>query len=168
LVLESKKTTSTVVTATVVSLGLLAFVRITSGDAPARPEAAQESAYVPPPIEPLAAEGDGGAALIESAFQSRNTGQLVQLRGVVRGLLPDERTAPRHQRLTLELPGGRTLVVLHDVEASRRVPARVGDELELCGRYEWNNRGGLVCGTHSDPDDDGARGWIRHDGVDYR
>lgn len=168
MVLESKKTTSTVVTATVVSLALLALVKIRTGDASSRTQGTEEEAYVPPPIEPLAAEGDGGAALIESAFHSRNTGQLVQLRGVVRGLLSDERATPRRQRLTLELPGGRTLVVLHDVEASTRVPVRVGDELELCGRYEWNNRGGLVSGTHTAPDGDGARGWIRHDGVDYR
>ena len=166
MVLENKKTTSTVVTATVVSLALMALVKVSSlGDSPAPP--GSDATLAPLPIEPLAAEGDGGAALIESAFQTRNTGQLVQLRGVVRGLLPDEREAPRRQRLTVELPGGRTLVVTHDLEASTRVPARVGDAIELCGRYEWNNRGGLVGETHSDASDDGARGWIRHDAVDY-
>lgn len=163
-----KKTASTVVAATVVSLSLMAFVRFVPRDAVPPAPTTEEEPYVPPPIRLLAEEGDGGAALIESAFQTRNTGQVVQLRGVVRSLLSDEREAPRRQRLSLELPGGRTLVVLHDLESSTRVPAKVGDELELCGRYEWNNRGGLVNGTHTDPDGAGARGWIRHEGVDYR
>lgn len=165
--LENKKTTSTVVTATVVTLALLAIVKVAPrGDAPPGTDA--DGAYVPAPIEPLDDEGDGGAALIESAFQSRNTGQVVQLRGVVRSLLPDEREPVRLQRLTLELPGGRTVLVTHDVEASTRVPVEVGDVLEVSGRYVWNNRGGLVNGTHTAPDGDGARGWIRHDGVDHR
>lgn len=163
--LESKRTTSTVVTATVVSLALLGVVKVTSVREPAaEPGAAVEVAA---PIEPLDDEGDGGAALIESAFHTRNTGQRVQLRGVVRNVLPDER-APRLQRLTLELDGGRKLLVTHDLEASERVPVAVGDEIELCGRYEWNNRGGLVSGTHTGSAEDGARGWILHAGTDYR
>lgn len=165
--LENKKTTSTVVTATVVSLALLGLVKVTSlREAPAAP--AQDASTSGAPIEPLAQEGDGGAALIESAFQARTSGQVVQLRGVVRNVLPDEREAPRRQRLTLELSSGRTLLVTHDLEASERVPAAVGDALELRGRYEWTNRGGLVSGTHTSPDEGGAEGWIRHAGTDFR
>jgi Protein of unknown function (DUF3465) len=168
LVLENKKTTSTVVTATVLSLALLGLVKVTSLREPPAEPSATAPEFAPQPIAPLAQEGDGGAALIDSAFQARNSGQVVQLRGVVRNVLPDERQAPRRQRLTLELSGGRTLLVTHDVEASARVPAAVGDVIELCGRYEWNNRGGLVSGTHTSPDDERARGWIRHAGTDYR
>lgn len=168
MVLENKKTTSTVVTATVVSLALLGVVKVTSlREAPAELTGAA-AALEGAPIEPLAQEGDGGAALIDSAFQARNSGQVVQLRGVVRNVLPDEREAPRRQRLTLELSDGRTLLVTHDLEASARVPVAVGDVIELCGRYEWNNRGGLVSGTHTSAVDDFARGWIRHAGADFR
>lgn len=164
--LESKKTTSTVVTATFVSLALLGIVKLTSlREAPAEPSGAALAAA---PIEPLAQEGDGGAALIESAFQSRSTGQVVQLRGVVRNVLPDEREGPRLQRMTLELGGGRTLLVTHDLEASARVPVSVGDEIELRGRYGWNNRGGQVTLTHTSGTEDGPSGWIRHAGTDYR
>jgi hypothetical protein len=168
LVLESKKTTSTVVTATVVSLALLGVVKVTSlRGAPVDPPGTTAD-FTPSAIEPLAQGGDGGAALIENAFQSRLSGQVVQLRGVVRNVLPDERDGTRRQRWTLELDGGRTLLVSHDLETSGRVPAAVGDELELCGRYEWNNRGGAVIDTHTRPDDESARGWIRHADVDYR
>jgi len=168
LVLESKKTTSTVVTATFVSLALLGVVKVTSlREAPAEPSGAS-AALAAEPIEPLAEEGDGGAALIESAFHSRNSGQVVQLRGVVRNVLPDERDGPRLQRLTLELGGGRTLLVTHDLEASARVPVAVGDVIELCGRYGWNNRGGQVSLTHTSGTEDGPSGWIRHAGTDYR
>lgn len=168
MVLENKKTTSTVVTATVASLALLGLVKVTSlREPPAEPLAAA-NASVATPIELLASEGDGGAALIESAFQSRSSGQIVQLRGVVRNVLPDEREAPRRQRLTLELDGGRTLLVTHDLEASTRVPAIVGDVIELCGRYEWNNRGGQVSLTHTASAEGGPSGWIRHAGKDYR
>lgn len=168
MVLESKKTTSTVVTAAVVSLALLGVVKFTSlRDAPAGSSAAGAE-FAPAAIEPLAQEGDGGAALIENAFQARLSGQVVQLRGVVRNVLPDERDGRRRQRWTLELDGGRTLLVSHDLETSGRVPAAVGDELELRGRYEWNNRGGAVVDTHTLPDDELALGWIRHADVDYR
>jgi hypothetical protein len=168
LVLENKKTTSTVVTATFVSLALLGVVKVTSlREGPAEPPAAALAAAAPP-VELLASEGDGGAALIESAFQSRNSGQVVQLRGVVRNVLPDEREAPRRQRLTLELDGGRTLLVTHDVVSSARVPVSVGDVIELCGRYEWNNRGGQVSLTHTAAAEGGPSGWIRHAGTDYR
>ena len=168
MVLESKKTTSTVVTATVVSLALLGVVKVASlREAPVEPSGTTAD-FAPTAIEPLAQGGDGGAALIENAFQSRLSGQVVQLRGVVRNVLPDERDGARRQRWTLELDGGRTLIVSHDLDVSGRVPAAVGDELELLGRYEWNNRGGSVTGTHTRADDERARGWIRHADVDYR
>lgn len=168
MVLENKKTTSTVVTATVVSLALLGVVKVTSlREAPAEPSGAA-AALALQSIEPLAHEGDGGAAMIENAYESRLSGQVVQLRGIVRNVLPDDRDGTRRQRLSLELSGGRTLLVTHDVESSGRVPAAVGDEIELCGRYEWNNRGGSVTDTHTRADDERARGWIRHAGVDYR
>jgi hypothetical protein len=48
------------------------------------------------------------------------------------------------------------------------VPAAVGDVIELCGRYEWNNRGGQVSLTHTGAAEDGPSGWIRHAGTDYR
>lgn len=166
--LESKKTTSTVVTATVVSLALLGVVKFTSQRGAPAESSATGAEFAPSAIEPLAQEGDGGAALIENAFQSRLSGQVVQLRGVVRTVLPDERDGRRRQRWTLELEGGRTLLVSHDLESSGRVPAAVGDELELSGRYEWNNRGGAVVDTHTRPDDELARGWVRHADVDYR
>lgn len=169
LVLESKKTTSTVVTATFVSLALLGVVKVTSlREAPVEHSGAAAAALAAAPIEPLADEGDGGAALIESAFQTRNSGQVVQLRGVVRTVLPDEREGLRRQRMTLELSGGRTLLVVHELESSSRVPVAVGDVIELRGRYEWNNRGGQVSLTHTSATEGGPSGWIRHAGTDYR
>jgi hypothetical protein len=58
-------------------------------------------------------------------------------------------------------------MVAHNIDLARRIPARAGDTLSLRGRYEWNERGGVIHWTHHDPQGREQGGWIRSDGILY-
>jgi Protein of unknown function (DUF3465) len=50
--------------------------------------------------------------------------------------------------------------VVHNIDDAPRVPVRVGDELEVRGRYIWNEQGGEMHWTHHDPLGKLAGGYI--------
>lgn len=82
--------------------------------------------------------------------------------GIVVRLLGDERDETPHQRFVVELGGGQTLLIAHNLDLAGRVPAGIGDRLHFRGVYEWNDRGGLLHWTHRDPVGQTDGGWIRH------
>ena len=86
--------------------------------------------------------------------------------GIVVRLLGDERDKmwrqARHQRFVVELGGGQTLLISHNLDLAGPVPAGIGDRLRFRGVYEWNDRGGLLHWTHRDPLGRADGGWIRH------
>lgn len=90
----------------------------------------------------------------------------IEATGIVVRLLGDERDdmwhRQRHQRLVVELGGGQTLLIAHNLDLAGRVPAGIGDRLCFRGVYEWNERGGLLHWTHRDPLGQTDGGWIRH------
>lgn len=51
---------------------------------------------------------------------------------------------------------------------AERAPAREGDEVSLWGKFPWNEKDGLVHGTHRDPDGGREGGLARHRGQEYR
>ncbi|MEE9274608.1 MAG: DUF3465 domain-containing protein [bacterium] len=102
------------------------------------------------------------------AFEERRSGLWLRARGEVARLLEDDRKGARHQRFILRLPDGLTLLIAHNIDVAPRVPARVGDGLEVYGRYEWSRKGGVIHWTHRDPRGERAGGWIRHLGKSYR
>ena len=74
-------------------------------------------------------------------------------------------------RRKVEAAGVRPLVTLYRLDLDRLpegVDAEPFGEIELRGRYEWNDRGGVVHWTHHDPDGSDPGGWIRHAGSLYR
>ena len=87
--------------------------------------------------------------------------------GIVVRLLGDEHDQAPHQRFVLELRGGQTLLIAHNLDLSERIPAGIGDRLGFRGVYEWNDCGGLVHWTHRDPMGQTAGGWIRHNRRTY-
>ena len=111
---------------------------------------------------------DPGARAVEQAFRARSSGVAVEVSGVVKSVLPDEREGFGLQRFVLELEGGRSLLVEHDLGYAPRVPLEVGQRVELAGVYEWSNRGGVVRGTHRGSEDAPVGGWIRLAGERYR
>lgn len=88
--------------------------------------------------------------------------------GEVARQLPDDNEGSRHQRFILELASGHSLLVSHNIDLAPRVPLSEGDRLTIRGRYEWNERGGVIHWTHHDPQGRRQGGWIEHQGRRYR
>jgi hypothetical protein len=122
----------------------------------------------PPPsaITGHAARPDARAIL--EAYRERVSNVWVEAGGVVEEVLPDDRMGSRHQRLVVRLEAGNELLVSHNIDLAPRVPAGPGDSIQFRGRYEWNERGGVVHWTHHDPDGRMPGGWIRIRGRTYR
>ena len=96
-------------------------------------------------------------------------GQWVELSGTVQRLLSDDNEGSRHQRFILQLAQHqRTLLVAHNIDLAERVPLQRGDKVRLRGRYESNDRGGVIHWTHHDPQGFNSGGWIEYRGVRYQ
>jgi hypothetical protein len=111
------------------------------------------------------ATGDG---VVEQAHAERRSGVWVEVDGRVARLLADDNEGSRHQRFILALESGHTVLVAHNIDLAERVPLRQNARLRLRGRYEWNERGGVIHWTHHDPDGSGPGGWVRHGDAIYR
>jgi hypothetical protein len=109
-----------------------------------------------------------GPGVVEQAFAERRSGVWVEVAGRVTRLLADDNEGSRHQRFILTLDSGHTVLVAHNIDLAERVPLRRDGEVELRGRYEWNERGGVIHWTHHDPDGSLRGGWVRHDNTVYR
>lgn len=95
-------------------------------------------------------------------------GQWVEVTGTVQRLLNDDNYGSRHQRFILQLPEHRTVLIAHNIDLATRVPLRQGDPVRLRGRYESNDRGGVIHWTHQDPQGVNSGGWIEYQGARYR
>ncbi|MDT8437374.1 MAG: DUF3465 domain-containing protein [Wenzhouxiangellaceae bacterium] len=110
-----------------------------------------------------------GAEQIERAFAERVGDLQVRGRGRVVRVLPPDNDGRPHQRFILELDGGHTVLVAHNLTLADPVEdLRRGDEVEFFGEYEWNPRGGVIHWTHHDPAGRHADGWLRHRGRMYQ
>ena len=106
---------------------------------------------------------------IGDLFEARASGVWVEATGEVDRLLADDTRGSRHQRFIVRLPSNQTVLVSHNIDLAPRVaPLSEGDVVTFRGRYEWNDRGGVVHWTHDDPRGRGPRGWIRRDGREFR
>jgi hypothetical protein len=86
-----------------------------------------------------------------SALTINDSGKWIEDTGVVIRLLSDDNDGSRHQRLVLDVRHGTTLLIAHNIDLAQRVPVGVGDRIRFRGMYEWNDLGGLVHWTHTDP-----------------
>lgn len=82
--------------------------------------------------------------------------------------LPDDNKGSRHQRFLIEGRDGNTVLVAHNIDLAKSVPIKRLDPLEIRGRYEWNEKGGVLHWTHRDSSGRQSGGWIRHRGTEYR
>lgn len=108
-----------------------------------------------------------GTGTVEQAYAAQHSGLWLETSGRVVRVLVDDDDGARHQKFILELDGGHTVMVAHNIDLAERVPARKGTTLDLRGRYEWNERGGVIHWTHHDPDGQQLGGWIKVDGLRY-
>lgn len=116
--------------------------------------------------DPGSTGSDSGA--VEAAFAAQRSGLWLEASGRVARLLADDDDGSRHQRFILELDSGHTLLVAHNIDLADRLPLARNDRVVLRGRFEWNERGGVVHWTHHDPDGRLPGGWILHEDVRYR
>ncbi len=98
---------------------------------------------------------------MEMRFSKADTGTWVEGTGFVRRLLSDDNEGERHQRLIIQVAGGGTLLIAHNLDLAKRVPTGVGDRIHFRGVYEWNDLGGLIHWTHHDPTGIEDGGYIR-------
>jgi hypothetical protein len=89
--------------------------------------------------------------------------------GHVQRLLTDDRDGSPHQRFILELGSGQTLLIAHNIELAPRLNGlAAGDQVEVYGEYEWNDKGGLIHWTHKDPAGHHVAGYIEWRGRRYQ
>jgi len=121
--------------------------------------------FYPADVELPAPEDAAEATeVVQAAYAARRSGVWMETAGQVERLLADDNEGSRHQRFILDVGGGHTVLIAHNIDLAERVPVRQGDTVSLRGRYEWNDRGGVIHWTHHDPDGRLKGGWIRSQG----
>lgn len=107
--------------------------------------------------------------IIANAFTNHASNLQVYGQGIVTALLPDDYTGSRHQRFIITLASGQTLLMIHNIDIAPRIDSlQTGDTVSFYGEYEWNDKGGLIHWTHTDPDGSHVAGWIQHSGHRYQ
>ena len=105
--------------------------------------------------------------VVQQAYAARRSRLWLETSGHVGRVLSDDNEGARHQKFILELDDGHTVMVAHNIDLAERIPVRRGLALAVRGRYEWNDRGGVIHWTHHDPDGRIQGGWIMLDDVRY-
>jgi len=89
--------------------------------------------------------------------------------GEVVKVLADDDQGSKHQRFILRVPEGFTVLVAHNIDHAPRVAnIAQGDKVLFYGEYVWNEKGGVVHWTHSDPRGRHVSGWLKHNGITYQ
>ena len=96
-------------------------------------------------------------------------GRQVEGAGTVVRVLSDDNEGSRHQRFILEIDGGRTLLIAHNIDLAPRIDSiREGDTVSFYGEFQSNPQGGVIHWTHHDPQGRHPGGWLRHKGRTYQ
>jgi hypothetical protein len=110
-----------------------------------------------------------GASPSHDTFVAPRSGEQTRGSGTVVRMLADDNDGSRHQRFILEVEGGQTLLIAHNIDLAPRVAGlKVGDTVEFYGEYEWNDKGGVIHWTHHDPNGRHVDGWLKHGGRTYQ
>lgn len=105
---------------------------------------------------------------IQSLYTNGQSGIWTGISGTVKRTLADDNEGSRHQRFIVEDGSGSTVLVAHNIDLAERIPLATGDNVALYGRYEWNDKGGVLHWTHHDPRGNKPGGWIDYRGKRYR
>jgi hypothetical protein len=96
-----------------------------------------------------------------AAIREQRSNEWVEGSARIVKTLPDDRDGARHQRFLAELDDGSSLLFAHNLDVAPRVPIEPGDVIRFRGRFEWNDKGGVVHWTHRDERDPTRGGWLR-------
>lgn len=140
-------------------------------EAPAGPGSRPEGDGVGP--QPPERSPDGSRAgptddALARAIRQRRSKVWVEGEGRIVHLLKDDRDPPRHQRCLADVLDGHTIKISHNIDLAPRVPWEKGQRIRFRGRFEWNDKGGVVHWTHRDPGGRHQGGWLELDGRRYR
>lgn len=124
--------------------------------------------YLAPPEVAVTEPAATQTGVVETAYAEQRSKVWVEVQGSILRLLADDHEGDRHQRFILELDSGHTVMVAHNIDLAKRVPLRKNDKIRLSGRYEWNDRGGVIHWTHHDPENRRKGGWIEFNGTVYK
>ena len=105
---------------------------------------------------------------IETLYQNRQSGVMVEFEGVVIKLLSDDNEGSRHQRFIVKINNQHTVLIAHNIDVAPRVPIKANQAITIYGQYEWNERGGVVHWTHADSDGSHEGGWIDFQSKKYQ
>lgn len=114
-----------------------------------------------------ASEAERVSARLLTAIAERQSKVWVESAASVTRVLADDNHGSRHQRFLVDVAGNSVLIA-HNIDLAPRVPVETGDQLVVRGRFEWNEKGGVLHWTHHDPDGGRRGGWIEHRGKVYR
>ncbi len=138
---------------TIAAIGLLLVVEVFQGRQ-------QSNAFAP-------GAGTRGVEILRQAYANRQSKIWVETEGTVSRVLPDDNKGSRHQRFILKVGADLTVLVAHNIDLAERAPLHKGDRIRIRGRYEWNQRGGVLHWTHRDPRGHIQGGWIEFKGKRY-
>ena len=103
------------------------------------------------------------------AYMQHSQDVQVASEGEVVKVLADDNQGSKHQRFILRVPEGFTVLVAHNIDLAPRVEnIAQGDKVYFYGEYVWNEKGGVIHWTHSDPRGRHVSGWLKHNGVTYQ
>jgi len=88
---------------------------------------------------------------IRKAQHNTNAQFWVGFNGKIVQILKDDNNGSRHQKFLISPTKDITLLIAHNIDLASRVPLIKGDFISLFGRYEWNDKGGVMHWTHHDP-----------------
>jgi hypothetical protein len=107
--------------------------------------------------------------IIKELWNSGQSDVQVEGKGVVTKILSDDNDGSRHQRFILKLKSGQTLLVAHNIDIAPRINSlAIGDTVEFYGEYYYNEQGGGVHWTHTDPDGSHVAGYLKCKGNVYQ
>jgi hypothetical protein len=108
-------------------------------------------------------------AILEEAFENQRSGFFVEAGGIVEKIVPDDMQGNKHQRFIVSLENGQSLLIVHNSDIAPRIlQIKKGDYLIFRGKYEWNDKGGIIHWTHHDPEGKILGGWIEYKGKRYQ
>lgn len=113
-----------------------------------------------------------GVDFVYEQFKARRSSVWVTTEGKVQLLLADDNNGSRHQQFMLELDATRNFAVkvAHNIDDAPYIPLERGDTIQIKGRYEFNEIGGVIHFTHraDRPSRRTPGGWIEHKGKRYQ
>lgn len=129
----------------------------------------QTSAEIPSSVSQHTAGKSSAEAVLQTAFERRQSNIQIESSGIVSKTLPDDNRGSRHQRFILKLDSGQSLLVAHNIDLAPKIKGlKKGDTVAFYGEYEWSEKGGVIHWTHHDPQGRHPDGWLKHKGIIYQ